>query len=52
MWEFGIPDARPETLRYADSVEKSSFMADSFAERGERVNALKSCTSFTARRAA
>ena len=52
MWEFGIPDARPETLRYADSFEKSPFMADSFAERGERANALKSCTFFTARRAA
>ena len=22
MWEFGIPDARPETLRYAASVAK------------------------------
>src|SRR5882724_4501421 len=32
MWEFGIPDARPETLRYADSIEKSPFMADSFAK--------------------
>jgi hypothetical protein len=23
MWEFGIPDARPETLRYADSIAES-----------------------------
>ena len=42
MWEFGIPDARPETLRYADSFEKSPVVA----------NAIKSCSSFTGRRAA
>ena len=25
MWEFGIPDARPETPRYADCIAKSPF---------------------------
>jgi hypothetical protein len=28
MWEFGIPDARPETLRYADRMAKPPFTAD------------------------
>jgi hypothetical protein len=29
MWEFGIPDARPETLRYADSIARPPFKANS-----------------------
>jgi len=28
MWEFGIPDARPETLRYADGMAKRPFTAN------------------------
>ena len=28
MWEFGIPDARPETLRYADSIARPPFKAN------------------------
>jgi hypothetical protein len=27
MWEFGIPDARPESLRYADSIARPPFKA-------------------------
>jgi len=29
MWEFGIPDARPETLRYADSIARPPLKANS-----------------------
>jgi hypothetical protein len=29
MWEFGIPDARPETLRYADHIARPPFKAHS-----------------------
>ena len=29
MWEFGIPDARPETLRYADRIARPPFKANS-----------------------
>jgi hypothetical protein len=29
MWEFGIPDARPETLRYADHITRPPFKAHS-----------------------
>jgi hypothetical protein len=32
MWEFGIPDAIPETPRYADSIAKSPLRANSLAE--------------------
>jgi hypothetical protein len=28
MWEFGIPDARPETLRYADSIARPPIKAN------------------------
>ena len=32
MWEFGIPDARPETQRYADSIPTSPSMTSGLAE--------------------
>ena len=32
MWEFGIPDARPETQRYADSIATSPSMTNGLAE--------------------
>ena len=32
MWEFGVPEARPETLRYADGIAKSPFMANNLRD--------------------
>jgi hypothetical protein len=32
MWEFGIPDARPETQRYADSIATPPSMTNGLAE--------------------
>ena len=29
MWEFGIPDARPETLPYPDRIARPPFKANS-----------------------